>query len=355
MAHFRLLKNPDKYVAVDWDLIEDDCGRGYWLGLFEKHFGTTLSHALVRYGPTARPKIEAARGDFAGIIRRLREDPSALPGGRLNIIELCRMRERTLRSHGLGDPFSHIKDRENTAAMAIYRQVLARLAAVPRRRRWLRLIEGVFAGNIFDLGSASTMHLAEQPQDFFRTMDLLKKRPWLADDFDTLDGLLAAAPPTPWAKAIIFVDNAGSDFVLGVMPLARELALCGMKVVLTANELPVLNDMTIEDTRRILGLLAGLDGELKILLADGMIQTVSSGNDIPLIDLSEVSDELNAAAADADLVIMEGMGRAVESNYRAEMAADYLRLALLKDEKVAARVGGGLYDCVCRFTAKTDG
>lgn len=354
MPHFCLLKNPKTYAALDWDLAEDDHGRGYWLVHFEKHFSITLTHALARYGLSAKPRIEAARAEFTEIMRNLQKDPAALPGGRLNIIELCRTRERVLRSHDIGDPFSHIKDRENSAAIAIYKQVLANLAVVARRKRWLNLVECVFAGNIFDLGSAPTMHLAEQSQDFLGTVNTLKKRPWLADDFDALAGLLTGVPPMPWAKAIIFIDNAGSDFILGVLPLARELALCGTKIVLAANELPALNDMTIADTNRVLGLLAGIDDELKVLLANGMIQTVSSGNDIPLIDLSDVSNELNAAAIDADMVVVEGMGRGVESNYRAQMKVDYLRLAILKDERVAHRVGGELYDCICRFTPKAD-
>jgi len=81
-----------------------------------------------------------------------------------------------------------------------------------------------------------------------------------------------------------------------------------------------------------------------------MFEVVSSGNDIPLIDLSEVSDELNEAAADAELVVLEGMGRAIESNYDAAFKVDTLHLALLKDPLVAARVGGEVYDCVCKYT-----
>jgi len=80
-----------------------------------------------------------------------------------------------------------------------------------------------------------------------------------------------------------------------------------------------------------------------------MFDVVSSGNDIPLIDLSEVSDELNEAASDADLVILEGMGRSVETNFDADFTVDAIWLALLKDEKVASHFGAGLFDCVCKY------
>jgi type II pantothenate kinase len=79
------------------------------------------------------------------------------------------------------------------------------------------------------------------------------------------------------------------------------------------------------------------------------ISFVSTGTGEPLIDLEKVSDELNAAAADADLVVLEGMGRGVESNLDAAFSCDALNLAMLKDEAVAKRVGGKLYDVVCRF------
>jgi hypothetical protein len=65
--------------------------------------------------------------------------------------------------------------------------------------------------------------------------------------------------------------------------------------------------------------------------------------------LSKVSRELNAASADADLVVLEGMGRGVESNLNAEFSCNALNLAMLKDVAVAARVGGVLYDVICRF------
>ena len=34
----------------------------------------------------------------------------------------------------------------------------------------------------------------------------------------------------------MFVDNSGADVVLGMLPLARELARCGCQVLLAANE-----------------------------------------------------------------------------------------------------------------------
>ena len=116
-------------------------------------------------------------------------------------------------------------------------------------------------------------------------------------------------------------------------------------MILTANERPTLNDMTVHDVRqwwpRIL--------ETEPSIAKLPIGIVSSGTGEPLIDLSEVSDELNDAAKDADLVILEGMGRGVESNLDTKFTCDALKIAMIKDEAVARRMGGKVFDVVCKF------
>jgi len=350
MSHFCLLSDPDSYVAHDWDLLADESARRHWLDLFEKHFRDTLSHASVQYGRPAGKQIAAAGRQFAEVIDRLRSSPSSLPGGKLNVLELCRVREKTLRDNKLNDPFAYVKHRENATAMHLYPKVVRRLHSLTGEAKWLRLIQSVYAGNIFDLGSPATMHLAHESSDFLATLEKIKPRPWLVDDYDALVKELLSAPPTKWSKAVAFADNAGSDFILGLMPLARELALCGTKIVLAANEAPSLNDVTVDETVTIVQRLAALDDDLKALIDAGMFEVVSSGNDVPLIDLSRVADELNEAAADAELVVLEGMGRAIESNFDARFKVDAIHLALLKDPVVAARIGGEVYDCVCKYT-----
>ncbi|MCK4602938.1 MAG: DUF89 family protein [Phycisphaerae bacterium] len=350
MSHFCLLSDPESYVAHDYDIASDEAACRYWLDLFANHFELTLKHAVEHYGRPAEKHVTAARRQFNEQIDLLRKNPKTLPGGNLNVIELCRLREGCLHEHKLHDPFGRIKDRENESATRFYGQVVRKLHAMETRQKWLHLVECVFAGNIFDLGSVSTFHLAENPTDFLAAVENTKPRPWLIDDYDALEADLLPAPPSKWTKVVVFVDNAGSDFILGIMPLVRELALSGTKIVLAANELPSLNDITADEAVSVLPRLAAADGELADLFRVGMFEVVSTGSDIPLIDLAEVSDELNEAAADADLVILEGMGRAVESNLDAAFTVDSLKLALLKDPVVASHVGGELYDCICKYT-----
>jgi len=44
---------------------------------------------------------------------------------------------------------------------------------------------------------------------------------------------------------------------------------------------------------------------------------MSSGSGLPVIDLRTLSEDFVAATADADLVVLEGMGRGIETNLHA--------------------------------------
>ncbi len=356
MSHFCLLSDPESYVAHDYQLAQDSAALKYWLDHFASHFEHTLAHAMKQYGRSAGKQIEAARGQFSKVIEALRSAPNSL-GDDLDVMQLCRLREKALRENGLKDPFGYLKDRENASAIELYGQVIGKLQALEGRDKWLQLVLGVFAGNIFDMGSAPTMHLVDETlerEDFLTAVTNSKPRPWFVDDFDRLAEDLPASPPTKWSKAVIFVDNAGNDLILGVMPLARELALRGTRIVLAANELPCLNDVTVDETIEIVERLAGQDRDLAALIQAEMFEVVSTGNDLSLIDLSDVSDELNAATTDAELLVLVGMGRSVESNFDASFTVDALRLALLKDEQVVAGIGAALFDCICKYVPKDE-
>lgn len=112
-------------------------------------------------------------------------------------------------------------------------------------------LRGVFAGNIFDLGAAAAAQLhAAGGGTFASTRASLLTRPWAVDDLDELLSdargqqpeqrqgeaevntgaqTVAAAGPR-WRQAALFVDNAGPDVVLGMLPLARVLLKAGTKV-----------------------------------------------------------------------------------------------------------------------------
>lgn len=56
---------------------------------------------------------------------------------------------------------------------------------------------------------------------------------------------------------------------------------------------------------------------------------------------------------DAELVVLEGMGRAIETNLHARLTCDVLNLGMVKHPEVALELGGRMYDCVCRYAKGT--
>jgi type II pantothenate kinase len=351
MSPFVLLADPASYVACEWDFTTHHEARAYWIPLLIRNFETTLKLAEEversrgRAGPDIADRISRCREALRAHMHAYDRDPA--PHGRVTIVTLDRWRDRILRAHDLIDPYELLKQRENEKTLPLLPGLCAQLDALPAAELPRALIEGVFAGNIFDMGAEATAKaFLSQSPDFFAVRKKLSPRPWLIDDFDALErDLLRHFRAGLFRKVVFFVDNAGSDFLLGAIPLMRALAKSGSRIVLVANERPTLNDMTIAEVRQWWPRIVSAVPDLATLPFD----LVSSGTGEPLIDLLEVSDELNVAAAGADLVVIEGMGRGVESNLDARFVCPALNLAMIKDLSIARRHGGKLYDCVCRY------
>ena len=291
--------------------------------------------------------------------------------GAPTVLKLCGLRDRALRELGFDDCFLDVKTEENEKALATLPGVLRERDAIgDPGARIEALVRGVFAGNVFDLGAAASAALhADGNGGFDATRAGLKRRPWCVDHLDAFrDAWLGeeakvsesrtarkASFASPWKKCVLFVDNAGADVVLGMLPLCRELLRGGAEVVLAANERPSINDVTARELRALLPRVAKAEIDavgtdvFKRALDENRLAVVSSGSDLPVIDLTHVSSELRDAARGADLVVLEGMGRAVETNLFARFACDALNLGMVKHPEVAQCLRGELYDCVCRF------
>jgi type II pantothenate kinase len=190
----------------------------------------------------------------------------------------------------------------------------------------------------------------DESPDFLAVRDKLGgTRPWLIDHFDAWHRRLADGSRSRYRQAMFFCDNAGPDFLLGVLPFCRLLAQRGTRVLIAANRLPALNDITVSEIRALLPRLQAVDPTLDALVRAGRLAAIDSGNTIPLIDLRQISEEVNHHAAETDLLILEGMGRAVETNLEAAFTCDSLKIAMIKDQMVALRRGGKLFDTVCKF------
>src|SRR4051812_2879470 len=160
MPIFSLLADPENYIPCSTEnMLEDVEYRTYWLNHFEHHFKETIAPlALQQYGPLAQPRVEACTNDFIALLHKLRKTPDLL--GRLDLLVLDLLRQEKLIQHQLPDPFENMKAKENAAMLPLYPGIVAELDSHSDPRQALLLaIEGVFAGNIYDLGAGATSKL----------------------------------------------------------------------------------------------------------------------------------------------------------------------------------------------------
>lgn len=329
-------------------------GKEEWVEVFRKSIPEFKRRAA------ADPRVEDAEAlaeKFAEeydahLVAVLAGDHAGLFDGAPTVLKLCKLRDDLLRRLGFADCFLSVKSTENEQALTVLPGVLAELDALTDpAERLLALVKGVFAGNIFDLGAATSAALyADGGGDFIATRAELKPQPWCVDDFEALKARwLGGGGGGGYKKCVMFVDNSGADVLLGMLPLARELVRGGCEVILAANEVPSINDITAQELTPLLTRVASFDPVVADAIAAGRLRVCSSGSDLPVIDLSCISPGLAEAAEGVDLVVLEGMGRAIETNLYARFACDSLKLGMVKHPEVATCLGGTLYDCVCKF------
>ncbi|KAL5747196.1 hypothetical protein ACOSP7_024194 [Xanthoceras sorbifolium] len=372
---FPLLADPKTYEPNTIDLADHN-ELEYWFTVLSAHLPDLVDKAVASEGGTddAKRRGDAFACAFSAHLARLIEEPAAY--GKLGLANLLELREECLREFQFHDAYRSIKQRENEASLAVLPDLLVELDSMSEETRLLTLIEGVLAANIFDWGSRACVELYHKGTiiEIYRMSRDKMQRPWRVDDFDLFKERMLGSrekKPQPHKRALLFVDNSGADIVLGMLPLARELLRRGTEVVLVANSLPALNDVTAMELPDIVAEAAKhcdilrRAAEAGGLLVDAMINpsdgskensssvplmVVENGCGSPCIDLRQVSSELAAAAKDADLIILEGMGRALHTNFNAWFKCDALKLAMVKNQRLAEKlIKGNIYDCVCRY------
>ncbi len=350
MVVFPLLAEPDAYRVMMIDLVDDAAARAYWLDVFANHLPSLVAHCAESdaVSPDAAERAEQVRRQFGAMIDTLRRDWGAYDDrvGPISILNICRLREQVLRAQGFDDPYRPIKQRENEAALQLLPALLDELDALDDRPRLEVVVTGIAAGNLFDLGAAGSYEQYQQNGFDFHATRRRVARPWRVDDVDALADRLLTRPPS---RAMLLVDNAGADLVLGMLPLARELLARETEVILAANTAPSLNDITFDELGEVMDLARRIDPYLDRACAEGALTCVATGNDVPLIDFRQVSTEMAEAAAGVDLLVIEGMGRALESNYDARFTCDTLKIGMIKEGWVADVFDAAMYDVICRF------
>jgi type II pantothenate kinase len=294
-------------------------------------------------------RADAFRNTFLQHLAVLRSDPSAY--GELSVRSILELRQQCLREFHFTDIYAATKHAENGVALAALSARLRVVDALAPEQRPRAVLEGLLAGNCFDWGAqAAAQRLDKNELNFEEELERVRGGGWLVDHSEAFAARLTAQP---FKHVIIFVDNAGADVVLGVLPFARLLLQTGATVVLAANTYPVLNDITAPELRLVLQHASQLDETLGEAYASQRLKVLESGSGSPCIDLLRLDKRLVDASANADLVVLEGMGRAIHSNYEARFSCDTLKTAMIKNAWLAQKLGGNIYDVVCRFDQRS--
>ena len=343
MATLPQLKDVEAYRPCEWDLKVDPAGRRYWVDVFCSHIDL-LMDAITQEYPAASPdSLASFRSRYLAAMRSLVTEPECFDG--IDILTLDELRSELQNEFGFLDPYRGLKRRENELALALLPGLLEEFDATPADGLVERLALGLMAGNLFDLGAWAAVECCRaQSADFRRLRASQPSRPWFIDTVDAWRERWSNG--RAYRHVAFFVDNAGADICLGCIPLVRWMVGVGSRVTLVANSGPALNDVTAPELAELLESIAAIDALIATALADRRLRVVASGGWAPLLDLTALSPDCIAAIGDADLIILHGMGRALESNFQARFSCDILRLGVLKDKAVAQRLGARLFDCV---------
>ncbi|CAB3994015.1 pantothenate kinase 4-like [Paramuricea clavata] len=120
-------------------------------------------------------------------------------------------------------------------------------------------------------------------------------------------------------------------------------------VILAANSRPALNDVTYSELQIITEKVAAICPVIKQAVEEKRLVIMESGTFSPCLDLRRVDADLVKKCADADLVILEGMGRTIHTNYDALFICESLKMAVIKNKWLAKRLNGEMYSVVFRY------
>ncbi|KAM9758403.1 4'-phosphopantetheine phosphatase isoform 1-T1 [Menidia menidia] len=350
LVNLPLLQDASSYIPDTVDLTEDAPAREYWLYCFEEALDGVVKRAVAsqRDLPEATERAEKFRQKYRHKLQTLRHQPFAY--GSLTVRSLLDTREHCLNEFNFPDPYSKIKQQENDMALKYYQKAVKSLEALSWEDRQFALVRGVLAGNVFDWGAKAVSDVLESDPEFGfeEAKRQLEERPWLVDSYDQWFERLKGPPHQ---CALFFVDNSGMDIILGVMPFVRELLSRGTEVVLASNSSPALNDVTNGELQILTERIAAMDPVIQAGLREDRLTLVQSGSSSPCLDLSRLDKVLAMVVRErkTDLVIIEGMGRAIHTNYYAMLSCESLKMAVIKNSWLADRLGGKLFSVVFKY------
>ncbi|XP_050525416.1 4'-phosphopantetheine phosphatase [Daktulosphaira vitifoliae] len=342
-----LLRDPSTYIPDTVDLNSDREAREYWLNCFEQSIENYVNYAVVSQPSslTAKSRAEKFKEKFIARVKLLRIKPFAY--GNLTVRGLLDTINHCLKEFDFPDPYLTQKQTENEYALTCLKDRLKELDSLKIKERQIELIMGVLAGNTFDWGAKEIVALMKSGQfDFKQAKSKIPDRPWL---IDCLDNWVVKICNNAYKRIAIFIDNSGFDIVLGILPLAREFLRQGSTVILCANSAPALNDVTHSELKVLLRYTSSICPIIAKGLERNSLKSMETAQSGPCLDLSRIGRELANELNSVDLIVLEGMGRAVHTNLDAQFTCDSLKLAIIKNRWLAKRLGGDMFSVVCKY------
>ncbi|KAK9306575.1 hypothetical protein QLX08_002771 [Tetragonisca angustula] len=345
-----LLKDPATYNPDTTDLAEDKEARDYWLQCFEESVDKFVARAIHSqpHSPTAKDRATKLKEKYINRLHYLHLQPFAY--GTLTVRVLLDTIEHCMKEFDFPDPYLHQKKKENEEALTYLKSRITTLDKLEGAEKIKALILGVLSGNMFDWGAQAVADLMETTDfGFAEAQAKIPGRPWLQDNLDDWIERLKTGPPHKCAA--IFVDNSGVDIVLGILPFARDLLQRGTKVILCANSMPALNDVTYPELVVTLRDAAKICKVIRHALKENRLIAMETAQAGPCLDLSRLNLDLCLAMVKhkVDLIVLEGMGRTLHTNLHAKMTCECLKLAVIKNRWLALRLGGDMYAVICKY------
>lgn len=355
-----LLQDEANYRPDTLDLNTDAKAADYWFPCFRELVKKFANQAANSQIDDKTATLRAAQFESA-YLHQLEEYQNNIASNSGKVVlgtsELLKLNETMLRRYGFPDPWLKQKQLENESAKARLKQRLEEIDAIQdMNARWTELVRGVLAGNMFDWGAQAIASILEQDSHFglHAALDRIEQRPWLLDNLDTwLQRMRVCPEQQPAHKcAAVFVDNSGVDVVLGVLPFVRELLKRGTKVLLCANSEPSLNDVTSRELSSLLDDCACQCSILDSAWRNGRLLVYANGQSGPCLDMRTLPRELCDAIAtnETDLLVIEGMGRALHTNLHARFNCETLKLAVIKNRWLVKYLGGdNMFAVICKY------
>ena len=186
---------------------------------------------------------------------------------------------RAIRSE---DPYFELKCRADAVAEPYERQFEEMVEASDEPLR--TAIMGAVAGNVMDFGSGASI---DDPDLFSEVYDDIVAQGLGLDDVGRLEDLLSEVP-----GVVYMFDNCGESRL--DMVLMRLLRGMGKRVVGVVRGAPILNDVTMEDAKRV-----GIDRVADRLLSTGKFYVGIDWDDVP----QDLQEEIEGCG----LIIAKGM------------------------------------------------